>query len=104
MNISPKTASMATEQGMGSQFVEWKAENRRRSSFALDEGQLTKMAVEANDPYSKKVPVLSKSAVLTAACLPFAIRAVTGRDVFGENAAAVTINLLLTILTTWLWW
>jgi hypothetical protein len=90
-----------TSEGLGDRFVQWRLENRRRSSFAVGVEQARRDHVKEINPYSKSTVKLWVTLALPA-ITPLITRAVEGRAVLG-NARDIACNVMLTLLTTWLW-
>jgi len=89
---------------MGRRFVEWqKLHNNRRGSLTLDLKQEEIDAINYSNPYKRRADKRMQLVMVAPAVMPFIVRAIDGRSVFGESASAIIINVLLTPLTVWDW-
>jgi hypothetical protein len=79
-----------TNKGMGDRFNAWRQEHRRRSTGTLS--NLQEVLRTNADGYQKKHSLIDLMIVLLPACLPYAIRVVDGRDIFGTLEAARVLS------------
>ena len=87
-------------------MMDWKLKSgsRRASQVGRSQTKLTSDLQASHNPYQHKTRKRSMLAIGTAAVLPFVVRFIDSRSVFGESASARIINVLLTILTAWCWY